>query len=58
MDTRNPVGLMPAASFGPGENGRITLTFEPFAIAGFGVGKDHNSHGSIEVGMQIKMTTA
>lgn len=34
MDTRNPVGLMPAASFGPGENGKITLIFEPFAIAG------------------------
>ena len=37
LDTRNPVGLMPAASFGPGEQGTITLTFEPFAIAGSGV---------------------
>ncbi len=37
IDTRNPVGLMPAASFGPGEKGTITLTFEPFAIAGSGV---------------------
>lgn len=36
MDTRNPVGLMPAASFGPGEKGTITLTFEPFAVAGSG----------------------
>lgn len=36
LDTRNPVGLMPAASFGPSENGSIILLFEPFAIAGSG----------------------
>lgn len=36
MDTRNPVGLMPAASFGPGEKGQITLMFEPFALPGSG----------------------
>ena len=36
LDTRNPVGLMPAASFGPGEKGQITLTFEPFALPGPG----------------------
>ncbi len=36
IDTRNPVGLMPAASFDRGEKGRITLTFQPFAIAGPG----------------------
>jgi len=36
LDTRNPVGLMPAASFSPGENGSFTLTFEPFALAGSG----------------------
>lgn len=28
---------MPAASFGPGEKGTITLTFEPFALAGSGM---------------------
>lgn len=36
LDTRNPVGLMPATSFGPGEPGTITLRFEPFAIPGPG----------------------
>jgi len=36
LDTRNPVGLMPAASFGPGEKGNFTLLFEPFALAGPG----------------------
>lgn len=34
MDTRAPVGIMPAASYGRGEEGRIDLTFEPFAVAG------------------------
>ncbi len=29
--TNSPVGLMPAASFGPSQNGTITLQFEPFA---------------------------
>ncbi|CAA9257958.1 MAG: hypothetical protein AVDCRST_MAG95-2181 [uncultured Adhaeribacter sp.] len=37
IDTRNPVGLMPAASFGPGEKGKFTLTFDPFALAGPGM---------------------
>lgn len=32
MDTRAPVGLMTAESFGRGESGRIELTFQPFAI--------------------------
>lgn len=36
LDTRNPVGLMPASSFGPGEAGTITLRFEPFAVPGPG----------------------
>jgi len=36
LDTRNPVGLMPATSFGPGEPGRIDLRFEPFAVPGPG----------------------
>ena len=36
LDTRNPVGLMPATSFGPGEPGRIALRFEPFAVPGSG----------------------
>ncbi|RYG75432.1 DUF1579 domain-containing protein [bacterium] len=31
MDTRVPAGLMPAASFGRGEKGRIELTFDPFS---------------------------
>ncbi len=36
MVTNSPVGLMPAASFGPSESGRIRLVFEPFALAGSG----------------------
>lgn len=36
MDTRAPVGMMPAASDEPGENGTITFTFEPFAVTGSG----------------------
>lgn len=36
MDTRVPAGLMPAASYERGENGTITLTFDPFAISGSG----------------------
>ena len=36
MDTRVPVGLMPAYSFGRGEEGRITVVFEPFAMPGTG----------------------
>ncbi len=34
--TNSPVGLMPAASFGPSQNKTITLQFEPFAVAGPG----------------------
>ena len=34
IDTRNPVGLMPASSFGRGENGKLSLFFEPFSLAG------------------------
>lgn len=36
MDTRAPVGIMPAWSFTRGEDARIVLTFQPFAIAGAG----------------------
>ena len=36
MDTRAAVGLMPAKSFGPDEPGRVTVVFDPFAIAGSG----------------------
>ena len=36
MDTRAAVGLMPAKSFGRGEPGRVTVVFDPFAIAGAG----------------------
>lgn len=36
IDTRNPVGLMPGASFRSGDNGRFSLTFEPFSLAGSG----------------------
>ena len=31
MDTRVPAGLMPAASYGRGENGTIIFIFDPFA---------------------------
>ena len=34
MDTRAPVGIMSAASFGRGAKGQIDLTFEPFALPG------------------------
>ena len=37
MDTREADGLMPAASYGRGEQGTITLTFDPFAVAGSGM---------------------
>ncbi len=36
LDMRDPVGIMPAWSFTRGENGRIELTFQPFAFAGAG----------------------
>lgn len=36
MDTRAPVGIMPAWSYERGENGRIDLTFAPLTRAGAG----------------------
>ena len=36
MDIRVPVGLMPAASFDRGQESKIRLIFDPFAIAGKG----------------------
>lgn len=36
MDTRFPVSIMPAASFGPAVNGTITLQFQPQGFVGFG----------------------
>jgi len=36
LDTRLPVGIMPASSFSRGEPGRIALHFEPIAFPGFG----------------------
>ena len=36
LDTRAPVGLMPARSYGPADGGTITLYFENSAVAGFG----------------------
>ncbi len=36
MDTRFPVSIMPAWSFGAAQAGRITLRFEPLAFVGFG----------------------
>lgn len=36
MDTRFPVSIMPAASFGPAEHGRIDVHFAPQGFVGFG----------------------
>ena len=36
MDTRMPVSIMPAASFGPAREGVISLQFAPQAFVGFG----------------------
>ena len=36
MDTRFPVSIMPAWSFGPAHTSEITLQFEPQAFVGFG----------------------
>jgi len=36
MDSRAPVGIMPAWSFAGADEGRIVLTFQPFAVAGAG----------------------
>ncbi|MBR0655852.1 hypothetical protein [Plastoroseomonas arctica] len=38
MDARFPVGIMWATSFGRGQDGRFTVVFEPFALAGPGAG--------------------
>ena len=37
MDTRIPDGIMPAANYERGKQGTITLTFDPFAVAGSGM---------------------
>lgn len=36
MDTRGPVGIMPAASYGREQQGRIVVRFDPLVIAGDG----------------------
>ncbi len=36
MDTRFPVSIMPAASFGPAQGGKVTLQFAPQAFVGLG----------------------
>jgi hypothetical protein len=36
LDTRFPVGIMPAWSFGKETNGKLTLQFEPIAFVGLG----------------------
>jgi hypothetical protein len=36
MDTRFPVGIMPAYSFGNESNGKLTMTFESLAFVGLG----------------------
>lgn len=36
MDTRFPVSIMPARSFGPAVDGRIDVQFEPQGFVGFG----------------------
>ncbi|MDQ8757752.1 DUF1579 family protein [Sphingosinicella sp. LHD-64] len=36
LDTRLPVGIMPATSFDRGDPDRLSLVFEPLAFAGFG----------------------
>ena len=36
MDTRAPVGIMPAASYTRGDDGKITLVFDPLTLVGDG----------------------
>jgi hypothetical protein len=36
MDTRFPVSIMPARSFGPAQDGKIDVQFEPQGFVGFG----------------------
>ena len=38
MDTRAPVGIMPAMSYDRGEKGTITLTFDPLTVVSSGTG--------------------
>jgi uncharacterized protein DUF1579 len=40
MDTRLPVSIMPASSFGRAENGTLRLVFEPLGFIGFGTEVD------------------
>jgi hypothetical protein len=40
MDTRLPVSVMPASSFGRAENGTLRLVFEPLGFIGFGTEVD------------------
>lgn len=40
MDTRFPVSIMPAASFGGAEDGTLRLVFEPLGFIGFGTEVD------------------
>ncbi len=37
MDTRAPVGIMPAAAYGRGEKGTITVRFDPLTAVGSGM---------------------
>ena len=40
IDTRLPVSIMPASSFGRAENGTLRLVFEPLGFIGFGTKVD------------------
>jgi hypothetical protein len=40
MDTRLPVSIMPASSFGRAENGTLRMVFEPLGFIGFGTEVD------------------
>jgi hypothetical protein len=40
LDTRLPVSIMPASSFGGAENGQLRLVFEPLGFIGFGTEVD------------------
>ena len=40
MDTRLPVSIMPASSFGPAENDTLRLVFQPLGFIGFGTEVD------------------
>ena len=47
MDMRDPVGIMPAESFGRGTAGEIDITFQPFAVP---------AAGDAVVGQLLQMT--